>query len=262
MGSSGRAAKINPLLGRTADVTINRKLGCRNIRHKNITYPVNIGYFDLEKNLGDRKHTVYIIGASNTSDTFSAKIIAVIRHMDSGKMLAVAAPEEMRYYEPEIRECLNFFERQYVSEYEFYYEKKCGVIAHGTENGVLKYLLVRNAQTNFIEFPDTDVQFGESEKESALRALIQKTGIAPEITSDFRTDYTVSMSSGAKKTSVFYTAEFTGSMPRVADESVADVLILTFEEAIRSLELPQDRIVLAEAHDNYEFKRKSGFSMQ
>jgi len=262
VGSSGKTAKINPLLGRIADVTINRKLGCRNIRHKNVTYPVNIGNFELEKNLGDKKHTVYIIGASNTSDTFPARIIAVIRHMDSGRMLAVAAPEDMHYYEPEIRECLNFFERQYVSEYEFFYEKKCGVIAHGTENGVIKYLLVRNSATGFAEFPETEVQFGESEQESAVRALIQKTGIAPEITSEFRTDYTVSLASGAKNTSVFFTADFTGSMPRAADESVAGVLILTFEEAIRSLERPQDRIVLAEAHDNYEFERKSGFSMQ
>ena len=38
----------NSLLGRKADITINRYLGSRNIRHKNTTYNVNIGYLSAE----------------------------------------------------------------------------------------------------------------------------------------------------------------------------------------------------------------------
>lgn len=256
------AAKINPLLGRTAEITVNRKLGCRNIRHRNITYPVNIGYFELEKDLGERKHTVYIIGASGMPDTFTGTVIAVIRHMDSGRLFAVVSPEDTCYYEPEIRECLSFFEKQYVSEYEFYYEKRCGVIAYRIENGRPVYLLIRNSHNGMVCFPEVSSKFGETDSETAVRSLIVKTGIAAEVSEDFRTEYTVTVPSRAKCTSVYYTAEYTESIPRPADPFVSEVVHLPFEDALRMLDLPQDRIVLIEAHDHYELKEKNRRNMR
>ncbi len=261
--SSNVKTKIHPLLGRTADITINRKLGGRNIRHKNITYAVNIGYFSLEQSMGENKHTVYIIGASNTSDIFEARIIAIIRHTKTNELLAVAAPVGKSYFEPQIRECLSFFERQYEdeSEYQFYFEKSCGAIVFKIENNIQKFLVVRNAWSGRIGFPNERIEFGESEKETAIRKIMENTSLCVDIPYDFRSEYTYSTNTNSRKSEVYFTAEYYNGIPRVRDDEISDIWSLTFEEAIKILDYPQDMMVLTEARDYYENKRKSDGNM-
>ncbi len=258
--SSNVIRKIHPLLGRTADIAINRKLGGRNIRHKNITYSVNIGYFSLEQNMGEKRHTVYIIGASNTSDIFEGRIICIIRHTRTNELLAVAAPVGKSYFEPQIRECLSFFERQYEeeSEYEFYFEKSCGAIAFRIENGVQKFLVVRNAISGRIGFPNERIEFGESEKDTAIRKVMENTSLCIDIPSDFRSEYSYATQTNSRKCEVYFTAEYYNGIPKIRDDEISDIWSLTFEDAIKILDYPQDMIVLTEARDYYENKRKSG----
>ena len=75
----------NSLLGRTADITIDRQLGSRNIRHRNITYSIQLGHFAAEKKSGKIKHLIYIIGAENTSNTFKGTIICTIKRNDTNQ---------------------------------------------------------------------------------------------------------------------------------------------------------------------------------
>lgn len=262
--SSNVITKIHPLLGRTADININRKLGGRNIRHKNITYTVNIGYFSLEQSMGEKKHTVYIIGASNTSDIFEGRIIAIIRHTRTNELLAVAAPIGKSYFEPQIRECLSFFERQYEdeSEYQFYFEKSCGAIVFKIENGIQKFLIVRNALSGRIGFPSERMEFGESEKETAIRKVMVNTSLCIDIPDDFRSEYTYATKSNSRRSEVYFTAEYYNGIPKVRDEEISDIWSLTFEEAIKKLDFPQDMIALTEARDYYENKRKINKDMQ
>ena len=247
----------NSLLGKTADITIDRKLGSRNIRHKNIVYRVNIGYLAAEKGAGQKKHTVYIIGAENTSDTFEGMILATIRHHDNNDLLLVAAPVGKYFYEPQIRECLNFYERQYQSDYEFYMEKVCGIILWTKKDGIPKFLLIENKDSGHIGFPKGHIEFGESERETAEREVLEETGICVSISENFRTEYTYNIEDRIKKRAVYFIAEYNECIPKLQNSEISGSWCLSFKEAVRKLNYPQDIIVLMEAKDFYDNKRKS-----
>lgn len=252
----------NSLLGRKADITINRYLGSRNIRHKNTTYNVNIGYLSAENVKVEKRHTVYIIGAENTSDTFEGMILATIRRRDTNALLLVAAPYGKYFYEPQIRECLSFYEKQYDSDYEFYMEKSCGIVLFKVEDGKKRYLLIENKFSNHIGFPKGHIEFGETDKETAVREVLEETGISVEISEKFSSEYVYNTHSGVKKRAVYFVAEYTGQIPKLSENEIVASWSLTYEEAIRKLNYPQDMIVLMEAHDYYEQKRKSTQNMQ
>ncbi len=251
----------NIILGKTADITIDRKAGSRNIRHKNMMYSVNIGYLAAEKDKGSRRHLVYIIGAENTSDTFEGMILATIKRRDTNSILLVAAPLGKYFYEPQIRECLHFFERQHDPEYDFYMEKSCGIILYEMIDNVKHYLLIENKYSNHIGFPKGHIEFGESDEETAVREVLEETGISVEITEKFKTEYVYNSQTGRKKRAVYFVSEFKGQIPKISESEIIGYWSLTYEKAIKKLNYPQDMIVLMEAHDYYERKGKSGQNM-
>lgn len=252
----------NFLLGRTADITIDRQLGTRNIRHKNITYSIRQGYFAAEKNAGKKRHVIYIIGAENTSDTFEGMIIGTIKRRDTNELLLVASPVGKDFYEPQIRECLGFYEKQYSSKYEFYMEKSCGIILFSMEKNSYKFLLVEDKKNGHIGFPKGHIEFGETEKETAVREVLSKTGICVKISEQFRSEYVYATSENTRERFVYFLAEYDGHIPKIDDSRNLAALSLTFDEAVKKLDYPQDIILLMEARDYYDHKRKSTESMQ
>ncbi|MBQ9982613.1 MAG: NUDIX domain-containing protein [Oscillospiraceae bacterium] len=252
----------NSLLGRTADITIDRHLGSRNIRHKNATYSVHIGHLSAENVKAEKKHMVYILGAENTSDTFEGMILATILRRETNSLLLVAAPTGKYFYEPQIRECLGFYEKLHDSDYEFYMEKSCGVVLFKIEDGVKRYLIIENRFSNHIGFPKGHIEFGETDKETAIRETLEETGILADISEKFSTEYVYNTHTGVKKRAVYFTAEYTGQIPKLSEKEIVRSWSLTYEEAIKKLNYPQDMIVLMEAHDYYEQKRKSSQNMR
>ncbi|MDO5560050.1 MAG: NUDIX domain-containing protein [Oscillospiraceae bacterium] len=249
--------KKNSPLGKTANITIDRKQGSRNIRHKNITYTVNIGYLAAEKDYGRRRHIVYILGAENTSNTFEGTILCTIKRKKDSSVLLVASPLGKCFYEPQIRECLRFFERQHESDYEFYMEKVCGAVLLCHDIKEPRFLLVENALTGHIGFPKGHIEFGETEQETAVREIYEETGIAAQISDGFRTEYQYSSSEDKKKRAVYFLASCSSSAVKLQQTEISDSWLLTYDEAMKKLNYPQDMIVLMEAHDFYEQERKS-----
>lgn len=252
----------NSLLGRTADITIDRQSGSRNIRHKNITYSIRQGYFAAEKNNISRRHTIYIIGAENTSNTFEGTIISTIRRKDTNEILLVAAPTGKIYYEPQIRECLGFYEKGYNSEFEFYMQKKCGIILFTCDNGKPEYYLMENKKTGHVGFPDGYMVFGEKEEETAVREVLEKTGIFVQISEKFRSEYVFAPSENTREKAVYFLASYNGVIPVISDMESYSGISLKFEDAVKKLDYPQDIILLMEARDYYDTKRKGIKNLQ
>lgn len=252
----------NSLLGRTADITIDRQSGCRNIRHKNITYSVRTGCFAAEKEKTVKKYLIYIIGAENTSDTFRGTIISTIRRKDTGQLLLVAAPEGKFFYEPQIRECIGFYERQHQSDFEFYMTIECGIILYKDYGDRIRFLLARDIVTGKTGFIKGPLEFGETEKETAVREITGKTGINVNLTEEFRTEYINGISENRKKKIVMFLAQYKEKVIKIPEDCGFRTVNLEFEQAIKALDDPQERIILLEARDYYEKNRKSSENMR
>ncbi|HIU30213.1 MAG TPA: NUDIX domain-containing protein, partial [Candidatus Egerieisoma faecipullorum] len=67
----------------------------------------------------------------------------------------------------------------------FAFEKLCGAVTYCRENGIIKYILIKNL-SGHIGFPKGHSENGESEQETAQREVYEETGLKPVLLTDFR----------------------------------------------------------------------------
>lgn len=82
-------------------------------------------------------------------------------------------------------------------------EKSCGVIVIKKENKK-NYVLLVHHNLGHWGIPKGHIEKGETEKEAAIREVIEETGIQSEIISDFRETITYSPKSNVLKDVVFF----------------------------------------------------------
>lgn len=247
------------ILGRKTEIVTDRKLGSRNIRRNNKTYFVSQGYF--EKEPGKDKHTVYIIGDAIAKERFTGIVICILKRKEDGKLLFAVCEENKEYFEPEIRECLSFFEKKHEADYEFLMKETCQMIMFKYVGGVKKYILIENEINSKSGFPGFDISMAESESETALKAAEKITGMTGRIIDGFKSEYKYLSESGKLKKTVSFLSEFSGSLKKRSEEEINSCFSLDFKETVKRLDDPQDIIVLMEAEDFYEQKAKGKDSL-
>lgn len=128
-------------------------------------------------------------------------------------------------------------------------EKSCGTIPYTVDNGVVRYLLIKNKRGGACGFPKGHVEDGESEIETALRETVEETSVTPVINSDFRYEMSYKMGNGNYKTVVYFLGEFHGMTPRRNGSfEDFDYLILPYDEARRRLTFDNAKAMLDEAN--------------
>ena len=81
------------------------------------------------------------------------------------------------------------------------------------------------------------------------------TGIKPDV-DDFKTEYTLGTPEGKKQKTIMYFGTYTERKLRIPEDCSFRTINLEFDQAIRSLDDPQERILLMEAKEHYDKKRK------
>lgn len=252
----------NSLLGRTAGITIDKQQGTRNVGRKNMNYCIKMGYFTAEKDLPKSgQHMIYIMGAEDISDEFSGIILATIKRPKTGQLLLVAAPEGKVFCEAQISECLGFYERQYGSDFEFYMSIACGMILIKDYGDRIRFLLAQNRKTGKIHFIKDLIRYGETERDSAVRIVNQYTGIKPEVKENFRTEYLLGSSDNRKQKTVIFLGQYKEKVIKMPEDCYFKTVNLEFDKAIKSLDDPQERILLMEAKDYYDSERKGNLNL-
>lgn len=114
-----RDALIRSLLGKTADVQIDRPVGY--IHHTNgltLRYPINYGFLPGVMAGDGDEQDAYILGVDEPLEHFTGTVIAAIRRADDNEDKLVVAPEGMRFSEAEISEATWFVEQYFSSTVE------------------------------------------------------------------------------------------------------------------------------------------------
>lgn len=107
---------INPVIGRTVVVTVDRPLGSYHPKHKDMYYPINYGYIEGIMAPDGEEQDAYILGVDEAVDEFTGKIIAIIHRNDDIEEKWVVAPEDMFFTKEEIWEQVRFQEQYFDSE--------------------------------------------------------------------------------------------------------------------------------------------------
>lgn len=170
--------KNSGFLGKTVTVQVDRPIGCQ---HGDIRYPINYGFLPGVMGGDGEEQDAYIYGVDTPVDTFTGRVIAVIRRHDDCEDKLVVAPEGVCPHQAQISEAVHFLEQYFDISIDALYQKSCGVapFRHGA-NGLEFLILFQNGSRTW-SFPKGHMEPGETEQQTALRELFEETGLETKL---------------------------------------------------------------------------------
>lgn len=116
LSAEEREALIQRFLGKTVDILIDRPVGHTHVT-KGITlnYTINYGYLPGITGGDGEEQDVYLLGVTESVESFQATIIGAVRRSDDNEDKLVAAPAGMRFSAEEIRSATFFVEKYFES---------------------------------------------------------------------------------------------------------------------------------------------------
>ena len=170
---------IHSLLGQLVHVVVDRPIG---YVHGSIVYPVNYGYIPGVIAGDGEEQDAYILGVTEPRDFFDGRVIGVVRRRDDCEDKLIVAPDGVLFHQAEIAEAVHFQEQYFDSTIDSLVRRSCGVIPYRLADGVREYLILLQTN-NCWSFPKGHMERGETEAETALRELLEETGLTAELVS-------------------------------------------------------------------------------
>lgn len=125
-------------------------------------------------------------------------------------------------------------------------EKSCGAVMF-RETDAQRHYLVLHSVKGHTTLCKGHVEAGETERQTAVREIMEETALTVDFLDGFREVITYSPYAGYTKDVVFFLARVSGGTLTCQPEEVADAAFLPFERALAALTHGSDREVLQKA---------------
>ena len=126
-------------------------------------------------------------------------------------------------------------------------EKSTGAVIFTEENTVRNYLVLHST-LGHTTLCKGHAEGSETEHETAVREIMEETGLTVDFVDGFREVITYSPRPGRVKDVVFFLARVSGGEPVCQPEEVEAIRFLPFGEALAALTHGSDRDTLQKAH--------------
>ena len=107
---------MDPILGKTVTVSVDRPLGSRHPNHPDICYFVNYGYIKGILAGDGEEQDAYILGVDVPVKIFTGTVIAIVHRRDDVEDKWIVAPRGVPFSEAEIRDAVRFQEQYFDTE--------------------------------------------------------------------------------------------------------------------------------------------------
>lgn len=223
---NSRDQMIKEYIGRAVRVVVDRPIG---YRHGDIIYPINYGYIPGTLAGDGEAQDAYILGISEPVSEFDGQVIAVIQRKDDCEDKLVVAPAGMVFHQGQIAEAVQFVEQYFDSRIISCFEKSCGVLPYRTVDGKREFLLVFETYSQCWSLPKGHIETGETDVQTALRELMEETGLTANLNTSRSTSIEYPISSFARKEVAFYLGKVEGE-PRARPGEIEKFKWVTTEE--------------------------------
>ena len=232
------------ILGTMVNVAIDRTYYSR--RKQRGAYYVNCGYVR-----DNPEQEVFVIGEKSPLVEFSGTVIALAKTKGRQKVYYIVCRRGNVFYEPQIAAMLAHFlpgDGDKGVQYACLHEKSCGAVLYTDEGQERKFLLIKNI-SGHIGFPKGHVEFGENEKQTALREIYEETGIHAQLIDGFRDSYWYFINNYVRKKAVYFLAEFDPADIQMQIREISEYLLVNYEQALHCLNFQHDKNVLRSAEE-------------
>lgn len=234
------------MLGKFVKVRVTSPMHSFNTRF-GFKYKLNYGIIEGGKTRKNTAQYAYIMGINHPVRNFDGRVIAVIRRRGGKGVVWVVAPKSTRFIINDIKSAIDFAEGKNGYSLDCLYESSCGAVVFRYENNVRKYLLIRNKRSAHWGFPKGHIEPGETDEETALREVLEETGLHIEIVPGFvkKSDYTI-QGKIEKSVSIFL-AKTKDTRYKLQVEEIEECGWFDFNSAQRTLNYENDKFILNEA---------------
>ena len=230
------------VLGSTCMITVKKSY--RTFLGGRFAGYLNFGYATVGK-CGVKE--VILIGENFPVNKFNAQIIAVAHDKTGAKDdILIAAKENSIFYEPNIAKMTERFLQTENTEFVCYYEKSCGAVLFTNDGGERKYILITNI-SGHIGFPKGHIEYGETEKQTALREIYEETGVHTTIIDGFREFYNYRINNFIKKKAIYFLAAFNPKDIQMNIMEISEYRLLNYQQAYEILNFRHDKRILEKA---------------
>ena len=203
-----RERKTHKMLGEIVTVEVDRPIG---YDHHGTVYPINYGYLPGVMGGDGEEQDAYILGVNEPIETFTGRVVGVIRRINDCEDKLVVAPAGVEFHQGQIAQATHFQEQYFISTIDSLFRKSCGVLPYRENDTEREYLLVYENYSQCWSIPKGHMEMGETEVETAQRELFEETGLTAQLDTDHWASIEYPISPIARKQVVFCLGRVSGT---------------------------------------------------
>ncbi len=208
-------------------------------------YPLNYG---IAYNT-DNRQGAFIMGIHHPVCNFDGRVIAILSDRKKGDYIWIVAPKSTRFIINDIREYIDL-ERDFPTyKIECLYESSCGAVVFRDIKGEIRYLLIKNKRSAHWGFPKGHIEFGESKQETAIREVLEETGIHIKLIDGFECVSKYKIQNKIEKNVSIFVGTTHDTSTAIQTEEIEDYIWLTYDRAMSLLKFENDKNIITSAHE-------------
>ncbi len=131
-------------------------------------------------------------------------------------------------------------------------EKSCGAVVFREKDYKKQILLIRHVNGGHWAFPKGHVEKGETEEETALREILEETGLAVTLDNSYRQVVSYSPRKDVMKDVVYFVAYVSSDSDGVAQEGeISQIRWVDMHSAVEYVSFDNDKKILLGAIEHY-----------
>ena len=230
------------MLGKYVRVRIEKPIGSTD--EAGFTYPLNFGSVYNEEN-----QDAFIMGIHHPVKNFDGRVIAILSDRKNNHFIWIVAPKSTRFIINDIKQYINV-ERDFPSyRLECLYESSCGAVVFRDIKGEVKYLLIKNRRSAHWGFPKGHIEQGETLEQTALREVLEETGLHINIIDGFNCVSKYKIRDKIDKMVTILVGTTSDTSTVIQREEIEDFIWLTYDKAMNLLKFENDKNILESAYN-------------
>ena len=245
------------MLGKFVRVRVTSPMHSYNKRF-GFKYKLNYGIVEGGKTQKNSVISAYIMGINHPVRNFDGRVIAIVRRNGGKGAVLVVAPKSTRFIVNDVRRAIDFAEGKNGYSLECLYESSCGAVVFRCEGEKKKFLLIRNRRSAHWGFPKGHIEPGESNEQTAIREVLEETGINIRILPDFKKCSEYTIQGRIEKSVAIFLARTDDVEYTVQAEEIEECGWFSFDDAMKTLNYDNDKRILEQAGQYIEANRIGG----
>ena len=194
-----------------------------------------------------RCKSAYVISHKPVTEYFEGVVVAVAEFDGLDGERPIISQYGEVFYEPELRQVLSKLKNIKLKSIVCLYEKSCGAVIFYKSRQNTKILLVKNSNGRYWSFPKGHIEPGESKIDTAIREVMEETGLKINIYPDFCEFSEYTIQGRIEKAVAIFLAETTQLDYTLQVEEIEECGWFTFEDAMQTLNYENDKRILIKA---------------